>query len=1400
MTTHLQAAGATDNKESHWAPIYTNRFFFGLSTNRNPLRSPSGVIYETYYRLGGTDAMIGGVNAELSIRLTVTRRPGNTAGLSPFISSANIPDTPDAFYSFHEIGGNIRVFADTPTAPYIIGGFANGSGTSSQGVIPIFTKAAGVTQSFFQGIGQALYFSDAKEQQKWLDFGAGNPGNSFAAITNTSLTGNVATITSINNFAPGQTVVISGTTNGSGAFNTTAVITSANSTQFQFNLTHANIGSASDTGFANATWNLQITAPKVAPTINIVSSGSAATTWQASTYFLTMGLIHDAGTGTAQQLISVNALGGNTTQFGTSGNGQPPWNQTPGGTTTDNTGGGTITWTNWGPVGTWAPGKTFLNDAVGGSLTQPALIFDPTTGHIQVNGAPGNASGVTGGAFPHFTGVLGSAIWDGTVKWFDEGAPGTWLPGHSYPAYLNNGGRAFAAVSEPILPPSTSQTLFYQISGGGTSGTGYTPAFQAAAGNQTTDNQLTWLSQGSDTWTAATNYTAWSGTQPVFGVVLDANNNFQVCVTTGTSGTLQPLPQWVAAHVYALNFQIADTNGFVQKVTTNGTSGSSKTLSNSVLTSGVATYTSAAHGFSTGALVTVTGSTHNAAFNVVNGQITSTTTNTFTVNIAHDDITTAADTGNADAGPIWNQTPGGTTTDGSVTWTNQGAENAGGRPAGWGFTYGSKTPDGTVVWANVGPPVTWAANTQWHLPSVGYFPPSQATSVGGSEVIGNAFVQAVIKSGKSAASPTPSFSTTVGNFVLDPSTVNNQITWQNVGAQQTNSLAFTKGYSWVYAFKSRAVSDLYSPQALGGGGVLFGLSASTPPPLIDQALANSQTPSGSADGSVSTASPSVTTTGSNPGAVIFVSGFGSTDPQVDTIEIYRTLDGGATLFWLTDIKSPAPVNGNAQPWTYPDSLPDVATATSGGLNTLVLAPIAHSNDAPLAGAINLVQYFGRIWYSVGATVYCSQGPNVGGPSQPPGNGYTAFNPGQFFTFTSPVIRMVPTTVGLLVYTTSDIGIISGGPNILTMFPNIYVPGVGLSSYNALAVRGGLIDFFTADSQVVTFDPNQGASKTGYPIGDQFFKYGSQTTTYSPATAYVAYHTQGLLDDALFVADGSTGWFRGVTNLAPDASITGPVWSPKANIVGGAKAIGSLEIQPGQHALLIGSTSANHPVLVRDSTFTTFTDNGTAYPSNFTIGSIIMANPGQLAELGFVTCEFIKTGTSPKLSVLLDEIQDAVYAISAAVFSAGSVTYTYTITSGQTAQVGQGITISGMADSGNNGTFTISAIGAGTFTVTNAAGVTRSGQTGTSTSFADLSGWTLATGLPPQDPPLRYGSQFQPTSTYSNRYYFAQSVNGATPPDGTYCRHMQMKIDFGSTDTTQNEILTATIYGSHWNEL
>jgi len=48
------------------------------------------------------------------------------------------------------------------------------------------------------------------------------------------------------------------------------------------------------------------------------------------------------------------------------------------------------------------------------------------------------------------------------------------------------------------------------------------------------------------------------------------------------------------------------------------------------------------------------------------------------------------------------------------------------------------------------------------------------------------------------------------------------------------------------------------------------------------------------------------------------------------------------------------------------------------------------------------------------------------------------------------------------------------------------------------------------------------------------------------------------------------------------------------------------------------------------------DNGTSYTASATIGSLVMAQPGQLAELAFITSDSKAVGTKPTLSVLLDE--------------------------------------------------------------------------------------------------------------------------------------------------------------------
>ncbi len=81
-------------------------------------------------------------------------------------------------------------------------------------------------------------------------------------------------------------------------------------------------------------------------------------------------------------------------------------------------------------------------------------------------------------------------------------------------------------------------------------------------------------------------------------------------------------------------------------------------------------------------------------------------------------------------------------------------------------------------------------------------------------------------------------------------------------------------------------------------------------------------------------------------------------------------------------------------------------------------------------------------------------------------------------------------------------------------------------------------------------------------------------------------------------------------------------------------------------------------------------------------------------------------------------EQSVVAITAAALSGGSTIYSYTLTSGQLLQSPQPITITGMADSGNNGSFVISALGTGTFTVPNTTGITATGQSGTGISATD----------------------------------------------------------------------------------
>ena len=69
-------------------------------------------------------------------------------------------------------------------------------------------------------------------------------------------------------------------------------------------------------------------------------------------------------------------------------------------------------------------------------------------------------------------------------------------------------------------------------------------------------------------------------------------------------------------------------------------------------------------------------------------------------------------------------------------------------------------------------------------------------------------------------------------------------------------------------------------------------------------------------------------------------------------------------------------------------------------------------------------------------------------------------------------------------------------------------------------------------------------------------------------------------------------------------------------------------------------------------------------------------------------------------------------VTGATLNGSATTYSYTQTlPGPPLRVGMSISITGMQDAGNDGTFAIAAAGAGSFTVVNPAGVANSGQSG-----------------------------------------------------------------------------------------
>jgi hypothetical protein len=716
-------------------------------------------------------------------------------------------------------------------------------------------------------------------------------------------------------------------------------------------------------------------------------------------------------------------------------------------------------------------------------------------------------------------------------------------------------------------------------------------------------------------------------------------------------------------------------------------------------------------------------------------------------------LTQAGVTGAAE--PTFNPTIGGNTNDGSAQWgTINAAWNAsslfaatsivvvsisgtlyafncvlaglsGATAPAWPPTFNAQISDGTAIWQNIGPVAEWN--------SIGA---TTAVSLAQAILDPGGFIQDVEIAGISGA-VIPTFNETLTGLTTD-----NAATWVNAGP---------------YATAGSAASQ-----------VAYSFSSSVN--FVESNL-----------------SPATTFTFRAGHSPIY-QGPGSDDPQIDTINIYRTAIGGSTFFY--DGSVPAPAGGSGGLWTFLDNKAD------RDLDIEIQGAIDEANDPPPLGLINICLHMGRLWGSVGNLQYFATGPDA-----TVGNGNEAWSPANVFAMPDLIARSEPWDLPngvLLVFT-------AGGPwavwgtgigNASPFYPKRFTQGSGLLSYDALDVAGPLIHMFTTDYRFLSFAPNAGYTQadpasedTGEAIGDQFVKVttgGISQALYTPEKTFVTYHTAGTNDTGVILADGAVGWFR-ISAVPPPES--GTVWSPRAAIEGGTSAVQSIEVMPGVKKLLVGPpvpanvvlnitdieiafgtctiTHANlflpfdnTPIILAGLTTVPALNGKTIYVSSAGTGSFEFATtlPDQAATAetgtGTVDGHWVSSGPILQRDTTVNSDNGALYDDAYATL--GSIQLCQPTEQAEVAEI--------TMDSMKVGTAPTVGVLMGEINPTAERQFTMLDATA-------------------KDPPL-----LPPSETLYNDA-FSLMQNGQP----TTCRHMQMKIQLAKEDQP-SEILTTTIYG------
>jgi len=735
------------------------------------------------------------------------------------------------------------------------------------------------------------------------------------------------------------------------------------------------------------------------------------------------------------------------------------------------------------------------------------------------------------------------------------------------PSAVVSGDYAYVGVAGPW---SAKVTVYYQVSTPSVTGqSGLSqPIWPAQILNTVNDGSLQWLNAGPIlTWYAGVYY-------PTPAIILDTNGNLQYA-----PGVDNAAVAWASGTGYVVG-NIAFYGGSYWICTHNNT-GIAPTMNYSVATLAGAVTTSIQYW-----------------------------------SPAASPLATAL------SAPVWNTVVGGTTVDGSYTWTNlgQGSNIA---LAGYSYVYAFRTTYGHLTTSSPVSQDTGPILGPLQSPITAFSISSNVVKFTGANnfIAGNTFTVVGMGIGTYLNGQT---------FVVNATGLTPAVFYANLAHPDALATPDT----------GQAVPLIATISSIGTASPLCNATAPISAVAVSANLVTITAPNNFTQGLFVTHSGLTTATFLNgiqmqvqsvdglPSGVFANSSFTAIyvtpnynrasdtgTAEFNAVEIYRLADGGGIWYFDAAVTNP----GASGIWTFNDFTADM------NLTTQLFAPINHQNDPPpgqpgslilSAGSI-LAWWQGRHWMVVGNKLYFDGGPDVLN-----GIAEESWPPANVFVYPGAINGVWVSSEGILVYTSDQLYAVCGGPQTLSFYSGKVLDKFGVSSPNCIALDGAEASVFTTQAQHFLMS-TAGKDEVGQRIGDVFLN------EFPPDASYTTVHRNGL-DSGIFVSNGTDTIVRYGINTQNWSTIYTPVM--------GVGALSSVETGIGQYSLLLAPTTAAGKIYFRD--INSFSDAGTGYDAFATVGSITLSEPGQpLVPLCHIIGYFgAPTGFAPPtVSMLPNEI-------------------------------------------------------------------------------------------------------------------------------------------------------------------